>query len=424
MITLALINDPEGIGQCLFWHRFAIFSVWIIGKGWRWEGWLLEERTDQPMFDLFLDQQVFMDAVRGNERIDQYSAYTEVTTFEQRGEQLYLEGNILIAAYLEREGEAGEEVQVEHVEHRLPFEVLVPVYMQSPGMLSVKAQVPELDLEITGPGWLHLEALLLIEGLSSEGGAIVTCGAQEFELAAQEILDVSNEEPQREVVFESDVSYSEADWKEQLQGADRAFYGLEPAHDESQTEIVPEPMGQWDRIEQIEQIEQVESIKSIEPVEQVESVAPASAPAPEPLPELAPEPAPEPVEAMREPVEMRSLPDDQVPIFPEEEEIVHQPRRVMTILPEIMEQPGMPQASYNALPEHVESMTAAEWFWKTLPIPAGETRYTLKYRVVQAEETLEEIAGYYQVKMTELLLVNHLANEYVSPGEVLYIPVI
>ncbi len=362
----------------------------------------MEERTDQPMFDLFLDQQVFMDAVRGNERIDQYSAYTEVTTFEQRGEQLYLEGNILIAAYLEREGEASEEVQVEHVEHRLPFEVSVPLYVHNPGMLSVKAQVPELDLEITGPGWLHLEALLLIEGLSSEGGAIVTCGAQEFELAAQDIPDTRDEEPQREVVFESDVSYSEADWKKQLQGADRAFYGLEPAHDESQTEIAPEPMDQWERIEQVESV----------------------APAPEPVLELAPEPAPEPVEAMLEPVEMRSLPDDQVPIFPEAEEIVHRPSRITEILPEIMEQPGMPQASYNALPEQIESMTAAEWFWKTLPIPAGETRYTLKYRVVQAEETLEEIAGYYQVKMTELLLVNHLANEYVSPGEVLYIPLI
>ena len=88
----------------------------------------------------------------------------------------------------------------------------------------------------------------------------------------------------------------------------------------------------------------------------------------------------------------------------------------------VLEEVEAPQASYTAVPDQVEEMTAAEWFWKTLSIPVGETRYTLKYRIVQAEETLEEIAGFYHVQMTDLLMVNHLQSDYVTPGDILYIP--
>ena len=372
----------------------------------------MEERTDQPMFDLFLDQQVFMDAVHGNERIDQYSAYTEVTTFEQRGDELRLEGHILVAAYLERDGEAN--AQVEHVEHRLPFEVTVPVYAQVPGMLNVKVQVPELDLEILGPGWLHLEALLLVEGLSSEGGVTVTCGAQEFRIDAQDpegaeevsdtaitgaAIEAPEAGPPAYVVFESDESLSESGWKKQLQGADRAFHGAgeireemaEPAPKEAE-----ESMSVWEVPADFSQ--RVESPLSMRGEAEPQEREPTS----ESRSDLARE--------------------EQVPVFPEPIDTILPFGKVENPSPLVSQETGVPSASYTALPEQAEPMTAAEWFWKTLSIPDGETRYTLKYRIVQAEESLEEIAGYYRVQLTELMAVNHLQSGYASPGDILYIP--
>ncbi len=391
----------------------------------------MEERTDQPMFDLFLDQQVFMDAVHGNERIDQYSAYTEVTTFEQRGEQLFLEGNILISAYLEREEMVAGEAQVEHVEHRLPYEVMVPVYAQIPGMLSVKVQVPELEVEILGPGWLHLEALMLVEGLSAEGGAIVTCGAQEFKFEPQqyeEAMDepvdeetmVETEAPEavrQEKVFESDDSFSEVGWKKQLQGADRAFHGSD---DSSAIDDVP--LQAVDQVEWNHDTEQNEFMAT----RSVEDSAPQWD-----VPADFKEKADSQHSETMVPNETRTdlEKEEQVPIFPEPEAVVTEHRQESEMVLEmtkslIVEEAETPQASYNAVPDQSEQMmTAAEWFWKTLSIPAGDSRYTLKYRIVQAEETLEEIAGYYHVQMTELLMVNHLPSDYVTPGDILYIPV-
>ncbi len=402
-------------------------------KVWRWEGWLLEERTDQPMFDLFLDQQVFMDAIHGNERIDQYSAYTEVTTFEQRGEHLFLEGNILISAYLEREELVAGEAQVEHVEHRLPYEVAVPVYAQIPGMLSVKVQVPELEVEILGPGWLHLEALLLVEGLSAEDGAIITCGAQEFRLEPQaypqELDESAHGEATAEseapadtkpyVVFESDESFSEVGWKKQLQGADRAFHG---ADDETQVDEAS--------LATNESSAPVESTAPIEHAKELVETCSLDESAPEwDVPKDFIEKADQQANGAFASSETRTdlEKEEQVPIFPDVAPSFTEHRKEPEMLLEIkkevvLEEVEAPQASYTAVPDQAEQMTAAEWFWKTLSIPVGETRYTLKYRIVQAEETLEEIAGFYHVQMTELLMVNHLQSDYVTPGDILYIP--
>ncbi len=404
----------------------------------------MEERTDQPMFDLYLDQQVFMDSVRGNERIDQYSAYTEVTAFEQRGEDLRLEGHILVAAYLELEGDDGD--QVEHVETRLPFEVTVPIYAQMPGMLNVKVQVPELELEILGPGWLHVKALLLVEGLSVEGGATVTCGAQEFHvgetaeddtgaaLAEASTGEAAVPDPPHQW-FESDESLTESGWKVQLQGADRAFHGTDPEPGGvSPADVVEEEsVSVWDvPADFTQRVESPLAVRGDAPASG--SAAGADVP---PASGSTADDASVAVDAPRagasehtESASAKELVDtrfdlareEQVPMFPEAQGHIPALLELEPFSPSSTGEPGTPSASYAALPEQTEPMTAAEWFWRTLQIPDSETRYTLKYRIVQAEETLEEIAGFYHVQMTELMAVNQLQNTYASPGDILYIP--
>lgn len=329
------------------------------------------------MFDLFLDQQVFVNEVYGNERIDQFSAYTEVTSFEKRGNLYYLEGNILMAAYLERDVQGGEQERVEHVEYRMPFDIAVPVFGQPDGMLNVKVHVPEMDLEILGPGWLHFEALLVVEGLSAEGGVSANCGAQSIELPAQ-----PSEWGSSFGDLETDKEQAPADsmagenWQLQLQGADRAFHG------DAESPIAEESVA----------AESVSAISaSLERVPEHFDMR-----ADPPFPEVNSADSPLDSSEVKEALEVDSR---------------FEPSKS-----------SAPQASYNAVPEQEVQMSAAEWFWKTLNIPAGETRYTLKYRILQAGETLEQIAEVYRVQLTELLAVNRLQAEIVAPGAVLYIP--
>ncbi|MHB1683719.1 MAG: hypothetical protein ACYCYO_12975, partial [Bacilli bacterium] len=151
----------------------------------------MADRDSQSAIELFIDQQVFIDMVRGNEQVEEFAAHTEVTTFERRGSDLYLEGNILFTAYLDaREQDAGtgwqeaqpegvRQAEVEHLQHRMPFDLSVPVAAESAGLFSVQVQVPEATVDVLGPGWLHIRAVLQVEGLPHNSGFAAHCGAQE-----------------------------------------------------------------------------------------------------------------------------------------------------------------------------------------------------------------------------------------------------
>ena len=67
-------------------------------------------------------------------------------------------------------------------------------------------------------------------------------------------------------------------------------------------------------------------------------------------------------------------------------------------------------------------MTAAQWFWKTLNVPRSDVRFTMKFRIVQTEESLEDIAQEYRMSTTELLRANPLTQQTLDPGTLLYIP--
>nr|WP_233168122.1 LysM peptidoglycan-binding domain-containing protein [Paenibacillus roseus] len=63
--------------------------------------------------------------------------------------------------------------------------------------------------------------------------------------------------------------------------------------------------------------------------------------------------------------------------------------------------------------------------WKKLFLNnQGDEREFRKLRIciVQREETLETIAGRYQLNPREILLYNRLADQHINEGQVLYIP--
>jgi len=79
--------------------------------------------------------------------------------------------------------------------------------------------------------------------------------------------------------------------------------------------------------------------------------------------------------------------------------------------------------SYSAVPDpENKTWTAAQWFWNTLNIPSAENAYTMRFRIVQEAETLDDIAAHYATTPSELLRVNPLAQAGLESGSLLYIP--
>jgi len=75
--------------------------------------------------------------------------------------------------------------------------------------------------------------------------------------------------------------------------------------------------------------------------------------------------------------------------------------------------------------EEVETHSGDEIEWKTLFLnrPSEEKGFRkLRMCIVQREETLELIAGRYQLQAREIALYNRLADQSISEGQVLYIP--
>ena len=557
-------------------------------------GIALTDRDNQQAIELFIDQQVFIDVVRGNEQVDEFAAHTEVTTFERRGSDLYLEGNILFTAYLDASAQPPEANQqgsppdgtpradVEHLQHRMPFDLSVPVAAQSAGLFSVQVQVPEATVDVLGPGWLHIRAVLRVEGLPQNGGYAAHCGAQEevvpafpngltgapvspFAAYGQPADEQSTEaqsndgqpnhkggsqpfdysdllapfsvtEPSTPPAWDTfaptghfsdhqdterpaleagstrdatsedaddvESSLSESGWKQQLQGADRALHGVNhtpfetiaPADAENAKEATKEATkeaaehrsgsgfhpfrtGQPPRPEaapefsaartfadgdgsgdesphlsyhfEHTQLDGAESPggpntpdtpdtpgSSVQGLadgslhtdagaspraEWMDDMIPAMPFSGDPLRAESPDPQsttpiPPEVERSAPPAEVEDTHRDASEIAAHASVQTHQ-EVVETVDPAAM------QMSYAAVPEEAVALTAAEWFWKTMNVPTGETSFTMKFRIVQVTETVEDIANYYNVSVAELLRANEMTMDASIEGSLLYIPV-
>lgn len=540
----------------------------------------MADNAERPLIELFIDQQVFMDAVRGSEGVSEFSALTEITSFEQRGDDLSLEGNVLFTAYLSDSGDLPEDAaqppmdagdrapatgQVEQVQHRMPFDLRMPVSAQDGGMLTVTVRVPDASMDILGPGWVHVRAVLEVEGLRPDGGYSARCGAQEATVSAEEaraaqgtggpfqpvspmsdagagaldvagpldareeseaaleeleaaleeleasnggddgrfedlirpidhpfagafkandeVLEKTLGEParaaDRDQSVRTDPSSEMADWTKRLADSDRALHGIPhpfktgrpPSPEEISKEMFDEASELWRVPDEGGKISKFH-------FEHANAVpTPAEPPFDEPLLEDAPEEAPENVpqdapaqglqsgagewaankggapgtagqeqeradEAQQPSREwedpLLGLGGDAIDAIGIGRELVHAPSAGNRADAGASASEGLAfaeadahghhaeatavQTSYAATPEEPVVMSAAEWFWKAMNIPSGETGYTMKFRIVRSTETIEEIANHYNVSVTELMRVNRVTVDVVEEGALLYIP--
>ncbi|WP_188880660.1 LysM peptidoglycan-binding domain-containing protein [Alicyclobacillus cellulosilyticus] len=148
-----------------------------------------------PVVRLEIDQQVFIDEVRAGDTLEDATVATEVTSFDRVGDAYVLEGAILFSGYVSRRtaawpsGPDAEEQAwspqgadgpfVQHIQHRMPFWLRVPVRAQPRGLVNVTSRITDWRLEVVDDAWVHIAAHLTITGLNHREGYHFQCGAQE-----------------------------------------------------------------------------------------------------------------------------------------------------------------------------------------------------------------------------------------------------
>lgn len=169
----------------------------------------MSELDRAPLIRLQIDQEVFQDAVRDADVIEDATVATEVTSFERVGDAYVLEGAIVFAGYINHtdpESSTGPgdgtnrvggyqaadsqawdalsmgfgDTDVQHLHNRLPFVLRVPVKSQPRGIVNVASRISAWQLETVSAGWLRVIADLSIVGLSGDHGYHFECGSQEY----------------------------------------------------------------------------------------------------------------------------------------------------------------------------------------------------------------------------------------------------
>lgn len=154
----------------------------------------VSETDRAPFIRLSVDQEVFIDTVRESDTIDDANVATEVTSFDRVGDAYVLEGAIVFAGYLTRSDASSEQIgadadalsfgfddgeYVQHVHHRMPFVLRVPVKSQQRGIVNVASRIAGWKLSVISAGWIRVVADLNIVGLNGNDGYHFQCGAQE-----------------------------------------------------------------------------------------------------------------------------------------------------------------------------------------------------------------------------------------------------
>lgn len=152
----------------------------------------MSEHHSAPHIRLQVDQEVFVEQVRNGDVIEDATVATEVTSFDRVGDAYVLEGAIVFAGYMKREVERGasdkdatrdvsfeDEEVVEHIHHRMPFVLRVPVKSQPRGIVNVASRISSWNLEVMSAGWIRVLADLTVVGLNKNNGYHFECGAQE-----------------------------------------------------------------------------------------------------------------------------------------------------------------------------------------------------------------------------------------------------
>lgn len=165
-----------------------------------------------PLIRVQVDQEVFVDSVREGDQLEDATVATEVTSFDRVGDAYVLEGAIVFAGYANRSNQSPDSEAsgasssaldfsdgvIQHVHHRMPFFLRVPLTSQPRGLVNVASRISRWNLEVLEEGWVHVTADLNIVGLNGQHGYHFQCGAQEdgdvlFDSAVQDRVVESEE---------------------------------------------------------------------------------------------------------------------------------------------------------------------------------------------------------------------------------------
>ena len=216
-----------------------------------------------PLIRVQVDQEVFVDSVREGDRLEDATVATEVTSFDRVGDAYVLEGAIVFAGYAKRSQDknssetshlAGSSLDfsdgvVQHVHHRMPFFLRVPVKSQPRGLVNVASRIARWNLEVIESGWVHVTADLNIVGLNGEQGYHFQCGAQEdgdvlFDSTPQsstsEVMDSSyvKGSPVDEEEFASMMRSAEAESEADTDKDSEHVSAVRSSDEDAQTEIL------------------------------------------------------------------------------------------------------------------------------------------------------------------------------------------
>jgi len=155
----------------------------------------LSDLDRAPLVRVQVDQEVFVDTVRAGDQLQDATVATEVTSFDRVGDAYVLEGAIVFAGYVQHhlrgdQVESGDSLAsnssldldqgvIQHVHHRMPFFLRVPVKSQPRGLVNVASRISRWNLDVLEAGWVRVTADLSIVGLNGQQGYHFQCGAQE-----------------------------------------------------------------------------------------------------------------------------------------------------------------------------------------------------------------------------------------------------
>jgi hypothetical protein len=205
----------------------------------------VSEADNRPSIRIHLDQQVTIEAVRGQEEVEDALVATEITGFTVEDDLYVLRGALSFSGFLRQEDpnargeqlpalddgdifatdDAVAEAPVLPFHHRLPFLLQVPVQAQlahqrENGILNVNPKIGQWNVHVLGEETVHLRAELIIQGLSAQEGYVFRCGSQEEGVAASKLDTLLDAEearhpftpPQAEETTEFEAPFEPAQW--------------------------------------------------------------------------------------------------------------------------------------------------------------------------------------------------------------------
>lgn len=445
----------------------------------------MSEYNSGALIRLPIDQELFMELVRAGDTIDDATVATEVVSFERVGDAYVLEGAIVFAGYMEREDEVDEssgrfsvgtedDEYVQHVHHRMPFVLRVPISAQPRGLVNVKSRISSWSLHVIREKWLRVVAELQINGLNGSRGYHFECGTQELgDVLFNEVVPVveQSSQPETKVPSQSAVEQDElvgvelasasddvtlndhvanADQNE----SDRNFSGIDFVQGVTETFSEARSGHGW-KNEQENTLELDEATRSaskelaeLDRFFQTNPVSAEERPVADatrtPLVQQTNTRSPEPSVAQFEFEHQLSTEELSLPVEAQEPQRAFVASRSFTedgfrptdgfaALRQDAVRHEAPPASADALqivqdepvstiPSHTETTGLSHDLWSFVDFNAPDRLQTLRFVIVMEEETLESVADRVGCTRSELIRVNKLETESVTPGQCLQIP--